>query len=144
MGSGRGKWAVRRNDSSRAPLKKQIARLQAELAEAKEVLNAIRQGEVDAFVLPGPNGDRIFSLNGVEQPYRILIEEMGEGAATLAADGTILYCNLRLAELFKVPLERIIGSQFVSFLLPTDRRAFDALLQGARDGRMDGQVYLRV
>ncbi|MGO8931332.1 MAG: PAS domain-containing protein [Limisphaerales bacterium] len=48
-------------------------------------------GEVDALVM----GEEVYTLKGAETPYRLLIESMNEGAATLAADGTILYCNRR-------------------------------------------------
>ena len=38
-----------------------------------------------------------------------MVEQMREGALTLAADGTILYCNQRFAELMARPPERIAG-----------------------------------
>ncbi len=39
----------------------------------------------------------------------MLIEQIQEGAATLAEDGTVLYCNRRLADLLGVAQERVIG-----------------------------------
>jgi hypothetical protein len=35
---------------------------------------------------------------------------MNEGAATLTAAGDILYGNGKLAEILRLPLERVIGS----------------------------------
>ena len=72
--------------------------LRMRLQEAEETLAAIRNGEVDSLIVNGPNGDQVFSLKGAEQPYRIFVEQMLEGAVTLTADGTILYCNRRFAE----------------------------------------------
>ena len=68
-------------------------------------MQAIRGGRVDALVIKTPSGDRVFSLQGSDGPYRILIETMQEGAATLAADGTILYANARFAEMMGLPPE---------------------------------------
>jgi hypothetical protein len=63
------------------------------LAEAKETLRAIRAGEVDALVVSTGQGERIFTLKGADQTYRVLIEEMNEGAVTLNPEGVVLYCN---------------------------------------------------
>ena len=45
--------------------------LRHELEEAKETLNAIQEGTVDAVVVNTPDGDRIFTLEGAEHPYQI-------------------------------------------------------------------------
>ena len=57
-----------------------IKKLQRELEEAQETLRAIRQGEVDARVVDGPHGPQLFTLKTAEQPYRMLVEQMQEGA----------------------------------------------------------------
>jgi PAS domain S-box-containing protein len=86
------------------------AELRARLAEAEATLEAIRTGGVDALVTAGPEGDQVSSLQGAETPFRLLVESMNGGAATLAPDGTILYCNHRFAEMVATPAERVIGS----------------------------------
>ena len=96
---------------SREGLLAEIEELRFRLAEAEDTLRAIGSGEVDAFVVSGPDGEQVFTLKGAEQPYRVLVETMNEGAATLAADGTILYCNNRLAVMLQVPLENLMGTQ---------------------------------
>ena len=98
-------------------------RLRLRLQESEETLRAIGNGEVDAFVVSGPDGDHIFTLKGADEPYRMLVEAMSEGAADLASDGTILYCNTRLASMLQMPLERLIGAQLGSFVAPEDRPA---------------------
>ena len=128
---------------SRQELESQVVELRRELAEAQELLSAIRLGEVDALVVPGPRGAQIYSLTGAEQPYRVLIEEMSEGAATLSSDGTVLYCNRRLADLVKVPLETAVGSNFASFLAPSETAEFTRLLECAHSKRVQGQVACR-
>jgi PAS domain S-box-containing protein len=69
------------------------------LEDPLAIVNAIRSGEVDAFVVCEPDGDRVYTLGKAEPPYRRMIEEMKEGAALLTPDGDILYCNSHLARL---------------------------------------------
>ena len=110
------------------------AELRAQLAEAQEILRAIQSGEVDAFVVKGPQGEQIFTLKSAEQTYRVLVETMNEGAATLAADGTMLYCNQRLADLVGIPLEQIIGSPAAQLVADDAKRAFEHLFTHALRG----------
>ena len=74
-------------------LEAEVEALRIRLEEAEETLRAIRNNEVDALVIDGPQGQQIFTLQGAEQPYRILMETMSEGALSMTADGAILYCN---------------------------------------------------
>jgi PAS domain S-box-containing protein len=122
-----------------AELSKEAADLRASLDEANEILRAIRAGEVDAVVV---QGNRLFTLNGADEPYRVLIEEMNQGAVTLSSVGSILYCNRRFAELLKMPLERIVGMAFESFVVPSERVAFAALLETGRTGASSGAMSL--
>jgi PAS domain S-box-containing protein len=101
--------------------------MRARLAEAEETLRAIRSGEVDAVIVRGDEGDRVFSLRGAEQPYRTLVEQMREGAAILTADGHMLYCNQRFAQLVAMPLEEIVGGPIGRFIADEDRETFEAL-----------------
>jgi hypothetical protein len=43
--------------------------LRQRLQEAEETLSAIRSGEVDALVVSGPSGEKVFTLEGAEQRY---------------------------------------------------------------------------
>jgi hypothetical protein len=65
--------------------KSELQRLRSRLAEAEETIAAIREGEVDAIAVDGPAGRQIFTLQSAEQPYRILAEQMNEGAASISA-----------------------------------------------------------
>ncbi|MBV9871422.1 MAG: hypothetical protein JO214_12460, partial [Frankiaceae bacterium] len=61
------------------------------LAEAEQTLDAIRSGNVDAFVVSTHGGPQIYTLESADVLYRLLIEQMPEGAAALTADGTIVF-----------------------------------------------------
>jgi PAS domain S-box-containing protein len=116
--------------------------LRMRLGEAEETLRAIRSGEVDALVVSGPEGGQIFTLEGAEHPYRVLVESMNEGAATLAADGTILYCNSSLAAMLRMPLEKIIGTPFSSLVAPADCQVFADLLVKCLAKKCKGKIAL--
>ena len=45
------------------------------------------------------SGEQIYTLHGADHSYRVLLEDMNEGAATLLADGSVLYCNKAFAEI---------------------------------------------
>jgi PAS domain S-box-containing protein len=129
---------------TRRELAREIEALQGRLAEAEELLYAIHSGQVDALVISGPSGDQVFTLKGAEQPYRILIETINEGAVTLTLDGTILYSNRRFAELVETPLEQTLGTTFQRFVVPADRPAFEALLEQGRQDRGSAEIVLQI
>jgi hypothetical protein len=62
--------------TSNEDLPAEIGRLRGRLDEAEATLAAIRNGEVDALVVAGPQGDQIFTLSGADRSYRILVEEI--------------------------------------------------------------------
>ncbi|MBK7174355.1 MAG: PAS domain S-box protein [Bacteroidales bacterium] len=94
--------------------------LRSRLIEIEEALNAIRNGEVDAIMVSGQNGEQVYSVSSAETPYRTFIEEMSEGAVTLTKKGTILYCNPRFADIVKHPYEKVIGSSLKRFITHDD------------------------
>ena len=120
----------------------EVVDLQARLAEANETLVAIRFGEVDAVLVQGPRGDQLFTLKGADEPYRVLIEEMNQGAVTLSADGSILFCNRRFADLLRAPIEKIVGVTFGAFVVPSERVRFADLMEAARTGGSAGEITL--
>jgi signal transduction histidine kinase/FixJ family two-component response regulator len=125
------------NTQTRGQLVEEVAALLARLTEAEETLRAISSGEVDAVMVKGPRGDQLFTLKGADEPYRVLVEEMNQGAVTLAADGSILYCNRRFAQLLKTPVESLIGLAFDSFVAKSEQPNFSRLLKA---GRMEGSA----
>jgi len=116
-----------------------IKKLQRELEEAQETLRAIRQGEVDALVVDGPHGPQLFTLKTAEQPYRMLVEQMQEGAVTLTREGDVLYCNRRFAELVGATTESIVGGALAPFVAETDRPLLAAALRAGR-GKYEGHA----
>jgi diguanylate cyclase (GGDEF)-like protein/PAS domain S-box-containing protein len=106
-------------------------------AEARETLDALRHGRVDALVVVGPDGDKVFTLAGADHPYRVMIEAMREGAATLASDGAILYCNQSFAAMVGVSLAMILGRSIRDFFGRPELDTLDSLLARCDDRRQE-------
>jgi PAS domain S-box-containing protein len=120
----------------------QTETLRARLAEAEDMLRAIRQGEIDALVVEGAGGNQVYTLHSAEEPYRNLVEQMQEGAVVLTARGDILYSNARFAALVGEPLESVVGRRIDRFVIASDRDDVDSLLRagsGRRHISMIGQ-----
>ena len=122
-------------------LLEEIERLKSRLAEPEDTLAAIRAGEVDAFVVTEKLGEKVYVLKDAAPPYRLMVEEMKEGAATLDSRQTILYANRRLAELLERSPASLRGSSFRDFVARESVEGWELLLAGANAGR--GEVLLR-
>jgi len=99
-------------------LKAEIAELSIQLDEAKDTIEAIRTGMVDAFVVQGTEGHEIYTLKTADHTYRVWIERMMEGAITLDKDGIILYSNPRFAEMAGIALDHVVGKPLAASLEP--------------------------
>ena len=120
-----------------------VDELRARLAEAEETLRAIRSGEVDALVVSTSDGDRVFTLRGADEPYRVMLEQMSEGAASISGDGVVLYANRRLAEMLGLPLSALVGSPIEGLVVPELRAALADLFEGHDGGgRNSGEFAL--
>ena len=134
---------VKKHRNGSSP-EKELQDLRAKVAELDETLRAIRMGEVDAVLVSNPNGEQVFTLQGAEHPYRVLVEKIDEGAATLGADGTILYSNKSFARIFGVALEKCMGAQLPDFVSGHDREFLLTLISSAKIGSTRGEIRLQI
>jgi len=117
--------------------------LRTRLQAAEETLRAIRAGEVDAIVVARAKGEHVITLAGAELAYRILFDQMNEGAVTLTRDGVIAYCNRRFADIVRMPLARVIGAPLRRFVPPAEQPAFDALVAAGHRANRRGDTAFR-
>ncbi len=88
---------------------------QPAFADAEQTVRAIHQGDVDAVVVTRAlEGPQVILLHGAEEPYRVLVERMSDGALTAGPDGVILYVNDRLCEQTGFPASRLVGRDLAS------------------------------
>jgi len=121
----------------------QQSELRARLETAEETLRAIQSGEVDALMVSGRRGEQVVSLQGGEPAYRMLVEAMSEGAATLSRNGAMFYCNRRFAELIRRPARKVVGIAVQSLVAKTERDRFETLLAEAQKTVAKGEFNLR-
>lgn len=119
-----------------------ISELQSKLDEAEETLQAIYNGEIDAIVTETSGESKIYTLEGADYIYRLLIQDMGEGVATLTPDGIIFYGNSKLANLININLDNLIGQKFSNFINPDDLETFKKIFQ-QRLKRSKGEINIK-
>lgn len=119
------------------------AELLARLEQAEETIRAIQQGSVDAFVLQELASYRVRTLEDADRHYRMFVEQMQQGVATLHTDGTIVYCNRRLADLLKRPCDKVVGARLGEFVVREDFAAYESLLENGKAESGRGEVRLR-
>jgi len=112
------------------------------LEEAEEVLRAIHRGEVDAVVVHGEPTDYIYTLESAEHAYRVILEEMGEGAVTITKDGTILYSNPRFDEMLSLDHSELIGNCLFIFIAPDYQDHFQKMLSSGLRESTRGEVEM--
>jgi PAS domain S-box-containing protein len=134
---------MKKGVQSKKGLLLKLGDLKMRLEEAEETLQAIRKGEVDALVVSGPQGDQIYTLEGAEQPYRVFLESMNEGAFTLTPEGTILYSNRHFAEMLGLSLEKVINSSIYDYIAPEDKEMFKNVFIEGKERAGTREIYLK-
>jgi PAS domain S-box-containing protein len=128
--------------SKQQDLLREIGELRARLEETEDTLASLSRGGADALVVQGPLGHQVYTLQSTEQPYRVIVERMQEGAITLSAAGEIAYCNLSFADMLRMPFGAVIGRPLRPFVSEQDRTLFDSLLAAGREEATKGELSL--
>src|SRR5678815_2118816 len=118
--------------------------LEARLAEAERLIEAIKSGEVDAFAINRNNKSEIFSLQSADYAYRVLVENFAEGALNISEDGLILYTNSYFPDMLDLPYEKVIGQCTHQFVHPDSKENFKELFRRGLSGQSKGEVNLLV
>lgn len=103
------------NDKNIDSLLAEIASLKDQLFEATSIVDAIKDGDVDALVVTNNGVPQLYSLETADYTYRLLIEKFGQGALSISKNGLILYCNDYFAKLVNIPSEQIIGNYLYEY-----------------------------
>jgi two-component system, OmpR family, phosphate regulon sensor histidine kinase PhoR len=143
-------WILRKNKILQARLQmakntknsKELQTLKQRLEEAEETIRAIRGGEIDALVVKGSKGDSVYTLKSADYTYRVLVEEMEEGALSVNFEGIILYCNKKFSDIVKKPLKNVIGSLLFSYISAGDASVFNELFNAGKRKRCRGELRL--
>ncbi|MBJ7453682.1 MAG: SpoIIE family protein phosphatase [Blastococcus sp.] len=112
----------------------ELGRLRTQIHELDRALTAIRAGDVDAVVLAGPRGPQVYTLVSADRPYRVIVEEMGDGAVTVSERGIILYANVRLADLIGADRAALLGRDVTELVDPSSADTLSSLLTATPPG----------
>jgi len=123
--------------------KPDLAKIVRGVDEAEETVRAICDGSVDAFVVQDGAGHRVYTLEGADLPYNVLVERMQQGAAILDAYGNIIYANPSLAQLIGVDHDSLVGLPLQRFLNGDDQVLFQKVWRETLIGPRDADVSVR-
>lgn len=76
--------------------------------------------------------------------YRMLVESMDEGAATLTTEGIVVYANRRFAEILEIPLEQLAGAPLHRLIASSEECDIAGLLKQAVGCHCKVECFLRV
>ena len=123
-------------------LQAEIDELKSQLFEANSMIDAIRDGSVDALILNTNGKSNLYSLETADYTYRVLIEKFGEGALSISENGLILYCNDYFSRLISIPANKIIGTYFNSYVESVGQ--YKELQNNLTSGLSKGEIVLSV
>ena len=113
------------------------------LDDGSQIIDAIRTGCVDAFVVEERGEHAVYTLDNADLPYSTLVQRMQQGAAMVNSTGYIIYCNPSLADLLGMTSETMVGRRFDELITADDRQVFQRLLEELQDGSREGELRLR-
>jgi PAS domain S-box-containing protein len=128
------------SEKSISDLQNEIEELKIKLEEARGIIEAIKDGSVDALILNREGKHSIYSIESADYTYRVLIEKFGEGAVSISQSGLILYCNDYFARLIGTSADRIVGTYFHSFVDSVGQ--FQDLKNALDSGSSKGEITL--
>ncbi|MCS3800679.1 ATP-binding protein [Niastella sp. OAS944] len=131
-----------RNIQLKNDLMRELEETRRQLYEAKETIEAIRTGQVDALVVQKGDTHQLYTLKTADHTYRVFIEKMTEGALTLNQQGIILYANSRFGEMIGMPVSAIIGLPFEQFIAKDNLSFYKTLFTTSWAGDCKGEVTL--
>jgi PAS domain S-box-containing protein len=118
----------------------EVDELKQQLFEANAVIEAIREGGVDALVVNTNGRPDVYSLKSADYTYRILIEKFGEGALSISESGVILYCNEYFSKLIDLPADKITGTFFDAYVETVGE--YKELMEKSSSGLSKGEIIL--
>jgi PAS domain S-box-containing protein len=116
-------------DDAPSSLDADLGELRRQISYLQETLTAISSGGVDAVVMGNPEQEQIYTLTSADRPYRVIVERMGEGAATVSQRGVILFANPQLARFLGIDRDTMIGRDIHEYVDDHQQQALLALLQ---------------
>ena len=120
----------------------ELAEVRAQLRELQQTIEAIRTGGVDSLIVGPPGQEQVYALATADRSYRLIVEAMNEGAATVSTRGVILDANPRLGSMTGRNVSELIGTPVLDLIPAAHRPAFARLLDVGAGDSTRGEVDL--
>ena len=120
----------------------ELAEVRAQLRELQQTIEAIRTGGVDSLIVGPPGQEQVYALATADRSYRLIVEAMNEGAATVSTRGVILDANPRLGSMTGHNAAELIGTPVLDLIPAAHRPAFARLLDVGAGDSTRGEVDL--
>ena len=118
----------------------ELAEVRVQLRELQQTVEAIRTGSIDSLIIGPPGHEQVHYT--ADRSYRLIVEAMNEGAATVSTDGVILGANPRLGSMTHQSVSELIGAQALDLIAEAHRPAFARLLDVGIGESARGEVDL--
>ena len=118
----------------------ELAEVRAQLRELQQTVEAIRTGSVDSLIIGPPGQEQVHQIT--DRSYRLIVEAMNEGAATVSTGGEILGANPRLGSMTRQSVSELTGTPALDLIAEAHRPAFARLLDVAIGESARGEVDL--
>lgn len=129
------------NNTNIESLLAEIASLKEQLLESNSIVNAIKEGDVDALVVNNNGIPQLYSLETADYTFRLLIEKFRQGALSISRNGLILYCNDYFSKLVGIPSEKIIGNYLYEYF--NDAENFVPIIEALKYGVTTHEIIFK-
>jgi PAS domain S-box-containing protein len=129
------------NNTNIESLLAEIASLKEQLFESNSIVNAIKEGDVDALVVNNNGIPQLYSLETADYTFRLLIEKFRQGALSISRNGLILYCNDYFSKLVGIPSEKIIGNYLYEYF--NDAENFVPIIEALKYGVTTHEIIFK-
>jgi len=120
----------------------ELIQLRGQLEDLRTAVDSIRSGGVDAIMVGELLDERVYTLASADRPYRVILDEMGEGAATISERGVVLYANRRFAALLGYAPSELVGTDVTALVKDTSGAELVRLLSAIAGSTVRGELDL--
>ncbi|CAN5564669.1 hypothetical protein BH11BAC3_BH11BAC3_18360 [soil metagenome] len=118
----------------------EIEQLKFQLQEAHALIAQLKAEQLKQAIAIN-NQDTDF-VKSADQTYRLFIEKMTEGAITINKEGVIVYSNAQFVKMVGLPLSKVTGIPFKSFIAPGDEATYYSLVEAGWKQETRGDLLL--
>ncbi|WP_394774183.1 ATP-binding protein [Flavobacterium sp.] len=132
---------MQENKTNIESLLAEIEALKEKLYESNSIVDAIKDGDVDALVVNTNGTPQLYSLETADYTFRLLIEKFGQGALSISRNGLILYCNDYFSKLIGLPCEKLIGNYIYEYFDNQDN--FASIIEALKYGVTTHEIIFK-